>query len=243
MLTTNRSTNIKSRVIRNLRIQGIDVSRVQDEEIYDALMLGQNSIIARAYPERILTVCIQQDEDSYLLTTGREKVNDKGSYLRNIGSVKCTKTPEGWRYPFQIIPNSEFIKIVNGAQAVDYDWDSIIKNFGWEDFDIDFHILKQPLIGTIIQNELKVYPTPSADYDGDELEFYVYLKSAAGVINEKTEPDLDSLWDYSLEQFATAQFLQAELKASFMAEHLREVRDNSVLEHRKEGTRSRPAVW
>lgn len=64
-----RSTDILSRVYRNLRKYGINTNDLQDQDIYDELVLTQDNIISEAFPDRIVTVTLEEGKDTYPLST------------------------------------------------------------------------------------------------------------------------------------------------------------------------------
>jgi hypothetical protein len=193
----NRSTNIKSRVFRNLKKYGLMNSDVQDPEIYDEIQQGQDRIISDAFPDKILTIALVDGQDTYLLTTDNISVITSDN-RENIASVKIIKVPSDWTATiddygnktlfgscFEVIPNKDFVEYVNAG----------VSSTG------------QPRAATIIDGQLKVYPVPTSDYDGDEIELYTYLSSSAGTIDANTIPEIPKHWDKALEYFATAQFL------------------------------------
>lgn len=236
----DRSEYIKGRVLRNLVNNGFSTSEVQDEEIYDELTLGQDHIISEACDDKIITITLEEDTDTYALSTDTKTVTRK-----NIASVKVSKVPDTWRGPFVVIPNKEFAEIVNNVNLADVDWTEAFTNWGWDEFDFDISSIKttQPLIGTIINNQLKIYPTPNENYDGDEIDLYTYLSSSAGVIDKDNNPDIKNMWDKALELYATYQFLSGPKRTQFMNEFKAEIIRLKPIQNRKHHNLNRPAVW
>lgn len=191
----NRSTNIKGRVLRNLKRHGYTVSDVTDDEIYDELSQAQNNIISEVQFRKVISITLQTDEDTYPLTTGDGK--------SNIASVKLLKLPTGWRYKFSIVDNDEFIKTVNENPATS---------------------LKQPVIGTVIENSIKLFPVPSAIYNNVSLEFWCTLKSSREDINGIIQPEIPAVWDKALELYATSQFLSGDERTQYLSEYANELR-------------------
>jgi hypothetical protein len=64
----NRSTNIKSRIFRNLSLLGFKNSDVVDEEIYDEIRNGINHIISESFPDKLISITLIDNVDSYELT-------------------------------------------------------------------------------------------------------------------------------------------------------------------------------
>lgn len=177
-----RTADILGRVLRNLRRFGITTSDVTDEEVYDELSQSQNRIISEVQPGKILTVTLVTDQDSYTLST------DSGSITRyNIAELKLLKFPSDWLYRFELIPNKEYVERINVNRDT---------------------TISQPVIGSVIDEKLKIFPSPTSSFNGDELEFWVSLKSSTQDIDENMEPELPNVWDKALEWDVTAQFLK-----------------------------------
>ena len=123
--------------------------------------------------------------------------------FRSIASVKLLKLPTDWRYKFSIIDNDEFIKTVNENPTTP---------------------LKQPVIGTVIENSIKLFPVPSSIYNNVSLEFWCTLKSSTQNISELVEPEIPEIWDKALELYATSQFLSSNERAQYFTEFLNEIR-------------------
>lgn len=206
----NRSTNIKSRVLRTLNLYGLKNSTVQDEEIYDQITQGQDHIISEVLPSKIITIALEADIDEYLLTTEITR--------KNISSIKIIKLPSTWINDFKITTEKEFVEYVNEA----------ISDEG------------QPVIGCVVNGYLKVFPTPTNDYDGDELECYVYESFSAGIIDVDTEPDLPEIFDKALELFAVPQFLIEPQSSAAFFKFEKELSRLRPLLNRKHHTFSRP---
>lgn len=188
----NRSTKLKSRVFRNLQNYDMKNSNIVDEEIYDQLTQAQDRIISDAFTDKIVTLTLVADQDTYDLTT-----DDILSIERtNIASVKVMKTPSDWVYVFEVVPNKEFVDYVN----------SRVTGTG------------QPCKATIIDGKLKVYPVPTSDYESDEIDMYVYLGSSAGEITATDLPEIPNYYDKSLELFATSQFLIGDDRLRWLKE-------------------------
>lgn len=100
----------------------------------------------------------------------------------------------------------------------------------------------QPLIGTIIDKRLQVYPVPNADYADLEIELMVYLKSSDTIIDKDTNPDPDPEYDKALELYATAQFLSNPDRSQYMNEFKQENLRLRPLLQRKHHNISRPKV-
>lgn len=204
----NRSTNIKGRVLRNLKRHGFNNSEVLDPEIYDELTQAQNQIISDVATDIKLTVTLEADLDSYPLSTDS---GDNPS-RRNIASIKILKLPSTWTNNFTVVSNLEFIEKVNASA---------------------YASASHPVIGTVIDNELQLYPTPTDTDDEQELEFYVYLSSATQDIDEETLPELPSMWDKCLEFYTTAQFLSGVEREQWLVEYEKEVKRLRPVTHRK----------
>ncbi len=119
---SNRSTILLGRILRNLKKHGLTESDVNDPEIYGELQSAQDSIISEIFPDRLVTVTLKEDQETYPLTT--ETVTDPAltTYNNNISSVKVVKQPTGFLYPFRILSNTEFVKMIDGPVV---DWSGI----------------------------------------------------------------------------------------------------------------------
>lgn len=211
---SNRSTNILGRILRNLQRHGLTVSDVTDDDIWSELTQGVNNIISEIRYRKVVPITLQTDVDIYSLTTGDNK--------DNIASVKVLKMPTGWRYDFKILPNSKFIKVVNENQGT---------------------AIKQPVVGTVIDGNLKIFPVPSSDYNNVELEFWCMLKSSTQNVDKDNEPEIPDMWDKALEVFATAQFLSGNDRAQFLNEYTVELKRLRPLASRDNHPLQRPDAY
>lgn len=228
----NRSTNIKSRVLRNLKSHNLVNSDIIDEEIYDEIGQAQNRIISDVFTDKIVTITLVAGQDTYLLTTDDVTVILTDN-KKNIASVKIIKIPSTWTSSiddygnaalfndaFNVIPNKDFVDYVNTG----------VSSTG------------QPRVATIIEGKLKLFPVPTSDYDGDQIELYTYLGSSAGVIDKDTIPEIPDYFDKSMELFATAQFLIGQERVLMMSEFEREVSRVRPIPNRKHHNLQRQKV-
>jgi len=152
---------------------------------------------------------------------------------KNIASVKVVKLPSDWTTStsdfgntpffgsgFKVISTLDFINAVNANP----------------------NLTGRPRIGTVIDNRLKIFPVPTADYAGAELEFLVYLKSATTTISKTIEPELPEVFDKCLEYFATSQFLSGKDRVQWQSDYRNELMRLRPIEHRKHFNLSRPAI-
>jgi len=215
----NRSTKILSRVFRNFGQYGVELSKYDDTEIYDEMQNGQAELLSRTHGERKFNITLATDTYVYPLSS-----DSSGLGKVNVSLVKAIITPSDWNYPFQIVPNDMFVSIKNQAENQLYDWATIWTNWGFGS-SIPNVSVKQPLLGTIINGNLEVYPTPDSSYNGDVLEMWSYLAGSDYEISKTQEPELPGIWDKALEYYATAEFLTGEasvfFKKLFEAEYLK----------------------
>ncbi len=231
----SRSMDILSRVYRNLRKYGISHNDLQDEEVFDEMTLAQDRIISEIFPDRIITITLVEGQDTYSLTTDDIGSLTPGESERiNIASVKIIKLPIGWGNSglsdfninglslsgFNIIPNNRFIEIVNANQ----------ERTG------------RPQIGHIVNNKLQVYPVPTSEENGQEIQLYVYISSSAGIIDAENEPELRNDFDKAIEYFATAQFLAGKERVEYMNEFMIEVKRLAPIQNRKHHNLTRPPI-
>ncbi len=313
----NRSTKIQSKVLRNLKRNGLGESESLADEIYSELQDAQDNIISTIEPGRNVTITLKTDEETYPLTS--DAVTDPAltTYKNNISSVKVVKQPTGFLYVFRILSNVEFVKFIDGPIV---DWGSIVNVLGIdltshiktgiqmvgtknsfntlfsipesiveeseEIFfngvlqirDTDYTIVNstitiisglipfavdtlvcnyikfsalgntiigtyQPLIGTIVNGRLRVYPIPKEDFNGVELELYVYMKSSAGTIDEDNVPELNEEYDKALEYFATSTFLTGPESDRYMVKFENEKSRLRHLQHKAKGTQQRESSY
>lgn len=155
---------------------------------------------------------------------------------KNIASVKIIKLPTDWAstesmsdfgnitmFPrgFEIVPNDKFVEALNSNP----------------------NLSGRPRIGTIINGELKVYPVPRAEDEGEELELYTYLSSSAGVIDDTNEPEIMNMYDRALEYGATAPFLPGETEGYYMQKYQAEIKRLKPIQNRKHHNHSRPPIF
>lgn len=213
-----RATIIKSAVIRNLKRAGIGPNDVLDEQIYDELLNGQNHIISETNPDAKITIVLQDEKSEYELATG-DVVHDRS----NVVSVKVAKRPASFlNNTFEIVSTREFVERVNRS----------ITTTG------------QPIMGTIRDRKLEVWPVPDNDMDGEEIILYVYLSSSQAIeISDTEDPELAPEWDKALEYYATAQFLDSPQKDNYDARFERELNRLKGTVHRKSKNMQAPSVW
>lgn len=116
-MAEDRSTKLVSRIFRNLKRHGLSIDDILDEEIYDELTLVQDRIIARVNPDKKITITLATDVNEYPLTT--DTVTDPAltTYKNNIASVKVVRQPDTFLYPFQILSNTEYAKLIDGEDV------------------------------------------------------------------------------------------------------------------------------
>lgn len=226
----SRTRDILSKVYRNLKRYGIDTNDLQDQEIFDELVLAQDRIISDHFSDKIVKIIFVEGQDTYPLSTDNGETIER----KNIASVKIIKLPSGWTFNstqdfgnvnmfprgFEVISNARFVDIINANPD----------------------IIGKPLVGTIINSELKVYPVPTEDEVGKEIELYVYLSSSAGVINDENEPELPNFYDKSLELFATAQFLSSKERGELLNEFSAEANRVRPIINRKHHNLYKPPI-
>ncbi len=229
----NRSQNILSRVYRNLRKYSYPLNDIEETEIYDEMQNAQMDILARTHGERKVTVTLATDTNTYTLSAG-------GSRL-NVSSVKAAVVPEDWQYPFQILPNDSFVAIKNSDDAALYNWETIWENWGFGS-NIPDVSTKQPLIGTIINNVLEVYPTPDSDYNGDEIELWVYMAGSNTTISSTVNPETPDIFDKAIEYYATSEIISGDISQYYRNLYEAEILKHKSLFLRKHFNINRPAV-
>ena len=214
----NRTAKIEGRVLRNLRRHGVTTSQVQSEDIYDEMENGINHIISEVSTDKIITVTLKTNVDTYPLTTDDL---DEDVLRQNIAAVKVAKLPSTWLYKFEVITNKEFAEKVNANPT-----STII----------------QPAVGTIIDGKLKIFPAPSSGDNGVELELFSYLSSSTQTINATTEPELPGVWDKAIELYVTAQFLSGDDRQQWLNDFGSELKRLKPTYHRKHFNLDRPSV-
>lgn len=227
----NRSQKILSKVYRNLKLHGIDLNNLTDQEIYDEMKSAQDIIIAETVTDKEIEITLQNGIDTYNLTAG--SIEGEITNL-NISSVKIIETPNSWgnsyvsdygnkeyiKNGFDIIPNLKFFEYVNSNKGQ----------------------TGRPRIGTIIDNKLKVYPTPDNETNGDTIKLYVYLSSSSSTINEQIEPELKNVFDKAIELYATAQFLSGKERMQFLSEFYDNLRLLKPINNKKQHNLARASI-
>ncbi len=216
----NRTTNITGRVLRNLKRHGVTTSQIQDEEVWDELNNGVDHIISEINTDKIIKIKLATGVDIYPLTT--DAIVEGAILRKNIATVKIVKLPSGWLYNFEVVSNKEFIEKVNANPT---------------------STIKQPVIGTVIDNQLKIYPVPDSSLNNVEMEFFVYLSSSTQKVNRTIEPELTNNWNKALECYATAQFLSGKDRQQWLDDFEKELRRLRPLQHRKHFNLNRPSAW
>lgn len=234
-----RTAKILSRVYRNLRRHGIDTNNLIDQEIFDELELGQDHIISEAFPDKIITIALIAGEDTYDLTTDPVTPSSGSGEATieriNIASIKIAKLPAGWSSGssdddfssiiyipkgFKIVTNTDFVKLLNSNPD----------------------LTGRPRIGTVIDNKFKIYPVPTEEEEGKEIDLYTYLSSSAGIIDDENEPEVKNTFDKALENYASAQFLSGEERSQYMNDFLADVKRLKPIQNRKHHNLVRPPL-
>lgn len=229
----NRSTNIKSRVYRNLLKLGFKNSDVVDEEIYDQIQQAQDNIIADAFPDMKVTIAIEDGVTDYLLSSDTTDPKVR----RNVASVKVIEIPSSWTSTIDDYGNTNLLggdifPIVSNKDFADYKNNSNLGD-------------GQPRVGTIVDGTLIMYPTPDDTVDGDELTLYCYKSSSAGSIDKDTVPEISEFFDKAMELYATSQFLVSKERAQWLLEFEEEMKKKRPIQNRKHHNfqRPKPVGW
>ncbi|MEM3091548.1 MAG: hypothetical protein QXD05_00220 [Candidatus Pacearchaeota archaeon] len=184
----NRSTKIKSNILSNLKRHGLYESDVTDEEIYSQMQRAQDLIINETGIIKEIEITLHQNQVEYILSSDQSK--------RNVAVIKSIKIPDNWVYGFEILTNKEFL-----YRQRHY-------TYG----------ISQPVIGTVYDNKLIVYPKPGANYEGNIIKLIVNLSSSTSTINETTDPELPEYFDKAIELYATSQLFAGNLRVQFLNE-------------------------
>lgn len=213
----NRTLNILGRVLRNLRRHNVTTSELTDEDVFDQIEQGIDLIISEINTSTSIKIVFKEGESEYSLSTDSESVLNKRN---NIASIKVVKAPKKF-IGFNVISNKEFFDIISNNQ--------------------DYQMF--PIIGTVIDNKLRIFPTPTIEDEGKEIEIIVYLSFSRNTINKETEPELPQYYDKSLELFCTSQFLSGQERLQYLSEYKSEVQRLRPLEQRKHFNLQRPSVF
>jgi len=125
----SRTTDILSRVYRNLRRYGINTNDLIDQEIFDELVLGQDDIISSTEPDEELTLTFREGVQYYALTTDNAEATNIVKLSQYIKTgINLTGTKDGVNTEFVIpeangiIAGSEqiFLNGILQIRAVDY---------------------------------------------------------------------------------------------------------------------------
>lgn len=127
----SRATKILGKVLRNLKKYGIAEGDITDEEIFSELVDAQDNIISDTFPNKIITITLEENEEYYPLTTDTVTNPALTTYKNNISSVKVVKQPTGFSYPFSIISNIEFVRLIDGDEI---HWFGVFNYFSGVDF-------------------------------------------------------------------------------------------------------------
>lgn len=190
-----RSSDILSKVVRNLKLLGMQYDTTMDEEIYREMTVAQDKIISELYPTQIISITLSEGIDKYLLTT--DTANPKTR--QNINSIKIINHPVGSKY--LIKSNAEYYDAINNQR----------------------NIPPNVKICTVINNRLYIYPIPDNNDNNTVINLIVYLTSSKGRITDTSEPEVPEIFDKAIEVYATSQFAGQE-KAQYLAEFYDEIR-------------------
>lgn len=227
----NRSQKILSKVYKNLKLYGIDLNNLTDQEIYDEMKSAQDIIIAETATDKEIEITLQNGIDTYDLSVGT--IEGEVTNI-NVASVKIAETPISWgnsylsdygnntfaKNGFNVIPNLKFFEYVDSYKGQ----------------------TGRPRIATIINNKLKVYPIPDSETNGDKIKLYVYLSSSSSTINEQVEPELKNVFDKAIEIYATAQFLGGKERMQFLSEFYDNLRILKPINNKKQHNLARATI-
>lgn len=245
-MATNRSTKIIGRVYRNLKNFGISHGDLTASEILDEMQNAQDEIIARAKLEGKANIVLKKDVQEYSLTAD-EDLSSVSTGKLNIRSIKGIVVPIDWHYKPLLIGNAEF------ANAITENWtyDDIISNYDVPINEAHYQVgnaeniieITQPLLMTVMANQLNVYPVPNDDYDGDILIIYAYLSSSITTITQEVEPEIPSYWDKAIELFASSQFVKEQDKGLYSQLFEKEIQTKKSIAHVKRHNLERKKAW
>ncbi len=234
-----RSKDILSRVYRNLRRFGISTESLQDQEIYDEMVLAQDRIISEIFPDKIIKITLLDGEDTYDLTTDYILPSSGSGELLteriNIASVKVARLPQAWGSSFNVSDLSNISELPKGFYVIPNQSFVAYVNANPQQKGI-------PRIGTIIDNKIQVYPIPTLEEEGEEIKLYVYISSSAGIIDDDNEPEIANYFDKALENYATAQFLSGNERSQYLSEFAMDLSRLRPIQNRKHHNLQRPPL-
>lgn len=213
----NRTLNIVGRVLRNLRRHNVTTSEITDEDICDQIEQAEDLIISEINTTVSVKIILKENQEEYALSTDNNDILNKRVNIASIKVVKVANELIG----MSVVSNKEFFGKVSEFG-------------GFENC---------PIIGTIIDNKLRIYPIPTIEDEDKEIELIVYLGSSRHAIDKDTEPELPQYFDKSLELFSTSQFLSGQERTQYLAEFKSEVQRLRPLEHRRHFNLQRPTVF
>lgn len=169
-MSSLRSNKLFGQIKRTLRSKKYAEDDFQPTEIYDSLRSAQEQIFARINFERKYSLSLLVNTENYLLSS---LVNTDGRIY--IKDIKSFIRPASWRYPL------EYINSVR-----------------WEIEKKRIRHAPQPVIATMFNNSLYLYPAPTA-VDTLVVDAILFLPETD--IDKNTDPELTTVWDEALKTF------------------------------------------
>lgn len=246
-MATNRSTKIIGRVYRNVKSFGISHGDLTQSEILDEMNNAQDEIVGRAKLEGKANIVLETDVKEYDLVAGDDLELLDSEVKYNIRSIKGIIVPTDWTYKPLLISNQEFTDLV----AENWTSEELIKNYNIPINQTNYSIAEadnvsnvdQPLVFTILNNKLNMYPIPTSDYNGDIIILYVYLSSSITAITEAVEPEIPSYWDKAIEYYTTSQFVMNKDKGIYLQLFEKEIQTKKSIAHVKRHNIERQRAW
>jgi len=230
-MAATRTAKIFGRIWRDLKYRGLSNDDFTPQEIYEEMQSAQTEIFSRVLPEREYQITLVDGQSDYPLGIDTANPSNPKS---NISSIKEIITPKSWSYDFEIVKNDSWNNIINDAT-----FREVV--FGQTIYAVN--VVNQPVRGTILNNILKVFPVPDANFAGDVLTLYCYLSDSDTEISKTTDPELPSQFDKAIEFFAVAQFLTGSNAAEYLQLFELQMRDKLPLLHRKQHNLQRERNW
>ena len=185
-----RSNKLFGQIKRTLRNKKYPEDAFQPNEIYDSLRSAQEQIFARINFERKYSLSLLANTENYLLSS---LVNTDGRIY--IKDIKSFVRPTSWRYPL------EYINSVR-----------------WEIEKKGIRHAPQPVIATMFNNSLYLYPAPTV---ADTLTVDAILFLPETDIDKNTDPELTTVWDEALKYFTLFDLTSDEFYHSLFEEQIR----------------------
>ena len=208
----SRTSNIYSRVVRNVRKYIPDYTGANKLEIYEAMQKAQNEVIALCGLEREITLTMVLNQADYSLVKSSKKI---------IGVISEIILPTTW----------EASRDTDHGEPLSGQGLTFIPNKKWGELLAANVSASNPIYYTIFGNELKLNPAPSTA--GEEIILWCTLTGSDTEIAAAVDPEIEDMFDSAIEYGASNELVD-HLTDKYEVLFKQEIQNKGYIPHLKQ---------